>query len=207
MSGLANDIVRRAALVVRTSVPAMAKASDNSETGSALPELAKIFLETLLVGDATCINSRVRRLVWSYGQDFYSRSYSCKSKTLKHILLPYAVKTLTGNVKLVTYLNHLGNGLTYLRIEEINASIALMKISFGQERRLVLPSGVYPSKFTHLAWNNIDRLEETSSGGGTTHRANDIIIQPKVRPTDAESIIIDKGKLITVSTNYQVLQP
>ena len=28
-----------------------------------------------------------------------------------------------------------------------------------------------------------------------------------MRPTDSESIIIDKGKLITVRTNYQVLQP
>ena len=41
-----NDVVRKAALVVRTSIQAMAKASDNSETESALPESAKIFLET-----------------------------------------------------------------------------------------------------------------------------------------------------------------
>ena len=70
MSETAKDVVRKAALVVRTSIQAMAKASDNSETESALPESAKIFLETLLVGDATCINSRLRRLVWSYGLDF-----------------------------------------------------------------------------------------------------------------------------------------
>ena len=60
ISGLANDIVRKAALVVRTSIQAMTKASDNSETGIAFPEPAKIFLETLLVGDATCISYRVR---------------------------------------------------------------------------------------------------------------------------------------------------
>ena len=38
----------------------MAKASDNSETESALPEPAKIFLDRLLVGDAPCINYRVK---------------------------------------------------------------------------------------------------------------------------------------------------
>ena len=107
-------------------------------------------------------------------------------KTLKHIRLPYAVKTLTGNVKLVTYLNRLGNGLSYSQIEEIDTSIALKTISLGQERGLGLPIGVYPSKFTHLAWDNIDRLEETLSGGGTTQRVNGIIIQPTVSPTDAE---------------------
>ena len=63
MSEAANDVVRMTALVVRTSVQTMTKASDNSVTESALPEPAKMFLETLLVDDATCINSRVRRLV------------------------------------------------------------------------------------------------------------------------------------------------
>ena len=60
MSDAAHDVVRKAALVVRTSIQAMAKTSDNSETESALPDPAKIFLETLLVGDATCISYRVR---------------------------------------------------------------------------------------------------------------------------------------------------
>ena len=130
----------------------MTKASDNSVTESALPEHAQIFLERLLVGDETCINSRVRRLVCSYGQDFIHGVTVARVKTLKHILLPYAVKTLTGNVKLVKYLNRLGNGLSYSQIEETDTFIALKKISFGQERDLVLPRGVYPSKFTHLSW-------------------------------------------------------
>ena len=139
MSETANDIFRKAALVVRTSIQAMAKASDNSETESALPEPAKIFLETLLVGDATyCTNSRVRRLIWSYEQDFIHGVTVARVKTLKHNFLPHAVKTLTGNVKLVTYLNRLGNGLSYSQIEEIDTFIALKKISLGQERGLVI---------------------------------------------------------------------
>ena len=115
-------------LVVQTVTQAMAKASDNSEKESALPEPAKIFLETLLVGDATCINSRVRRLVWSNGQDLINGITVAIVKTLKHILLPYAVKTLTGNVKLVSYLNRLGNGFSYSQIEDIDTSIALKKV-------------------------------------------------------------------------------
>ena len=136
----------------------------------------------------------------------YSLSYSCKSKNTEHILLPYAVKTLNGNVKLVTYLNRLENGVSYSQIEEIDTFIALEKNSFGLERGLILQRGVY-SYFTHLGWENIDRLKETLSGGDTTNRVDGIIIQPTVRPTDAESIIIDKGKLKTLSTNDQVLLP
>ena len=91
-------------------------------------------------------------MVLSYGKDFIHGVTVVRVKTLKHILLSYAVKTLTGNVKLVklvTYLNRLGNGLTYSQIEEIDTSIALKNISLGKERGLVISSGVYPSKFTH----------------------------------------------------------
>ena len=206
MSDAAHNVVRKAGLVICTSVQAMTKASDNSETENALSESAKIFLEMLFVGDATCINFSVRRLVWFYEQNFIHAVTVARVKTLKHIL-PYAVKTLTGNVKLITYLNCLGHYLSYSQIEQLDTSIALKKISLGQEKGLVLLSGVYPSKFTYLAWDYIDRLEETLSCGGTTHRVNGIIIQPTVRPTYAESIIIDKGKLRTLSTNDQVLQP
>ena len=34
--------------------------------------------------------------------------------------------------------------------------------------------------FTNLAWDNIDRLEETLTGKGTTHRVNGIVVQPNV---------------------------
>ena len=34
--------------------------------------------------------------------------------------------------------------------------------------------------FTTLAWDNIDRLEETTSGEGTSHRVNGIAVQPRI---------------------------
>lgn len=39
---------------------------------------------------------------------------------------------------------------------------------------------IYPGVFTTLAWDNIDRLEETLSGDGTFHRINGIAVQPQV---------------------------
>ena len=43
-----------------------------------------------------------------------------------------------------------------------------------------LPGDIYPFVFTTLAWNNIDRLEETVSGEGTSQRVNDIAMQKKI---------------------------
>ena len=34
--------------------------------------------------------------------------------------------------------------------------------------------------FITLAWDNIDRLEETTSGEGTSHRVNGIAVQPRI---------------------------
>jgi len=48
-----------------------------------------------------------------------------------------------------------------------------------QNKRVILPSTVKPNVFTNLAWDNIDRLEETLSGQGTSHRVNGIAIQPR----------------------------
>ena len=42
---------------------------------------------------------------------------------------------------------------------------------------VVIPEGIIPNKFTMMVWDNIDFLEETPSGAGTTHMANGIIIQ------------------------------
>ena len=44
----------------------------------------------------------------------------------------------------------------------------------------ILPDTIRPNVFTNLAWDNVDRLEETLTGGGPSHRVNGIVVQPKV---------------------------
>ena len=41
------------------------------------------------------------------------------------------------------------------------------------------PDNIKPHISTSLAWDNIDRLEGTLSGGGMTHRVNGIAIQAR----------------------------
>jgi len=42
----------------------------------------------------------------------------------------------------------------------------------------MLADNILPHLFTTLAWDNIDQIEETLTGEGTTHRVNGIIVQP-----------------------------
>ena len=98
--------------------------------------------------------------------------------TPKHILLPWAIKTLTGNVELIRTMNRLGHGCSYIRLEEIDTALCIEKLESVQGGGVPLPSSIHPSVPTVLAFDNIDRLEELLSGAGTSHRVNGIIVQP-----------------------------
>ena len=82
-------------------------------------------------------------------------------------------------MELVQLLNRLGHSVSYSTMEEISTALCLQKLSSG-DGDISLPSNLHNQVFTTLAWDNIDRLEETISGGGTSHRVNGIAVQPKV---------------------------
>ena len=90
-------------------------------------------------------------------------------KPPKHIMLPFAVKSLTGNLELIQILNRLGHSISHSMMEEIDTALCLQKVSLAGGD-IALPVNIHPGMFTTLAWDNIDRLEETISGGGTSHR-------------------------------------
>ena len=142
-----------------------------------VPEPVKSFFCTLLTGDiGTNSNSeRVERLANSFGQNLVFNITNGREKPPKHVLLPFAVKSLTRNVELIQTLNRLGHGVSYSKLEEIDTALRLQKLSCGEDTPL--PSDIHPGVFTTLAWDNIDRLEETLSGGGTSHRVNGTAVQ------------------------------
>lgn len=78
------------------------------------------FLKTLVAGDSEKpLTSRVNRFIYSVSQDFMFAVSGGSSSTAKHILLPWAVKALTGNVKVIKLLSRLGHGISYSKLEEI----------------------------------------------------------------------------------------
>lgn len=96
-------------------------------------------------------------------------------------MLPFAVKSLTGNVELIQILNRLGQSVSYSQVEEIDTALCLQKQA-ASEDAIPLPQNIKPGLFTTLAWDNIDRLNETISGEGTSHRVNGIAVQTKLIP-------------------------
>ena len=114
----------------------------------------------------------------SIDQDCIHAITSGRQKPAKHILLQWAVKTLTGNVELIKILNRLGHGISYSQLEEMDTSFCLQKLEASDKDDIPLPDSILPCIPTTLAFDNIDRLEETLTGAGTSHRVNGIIVQP-----------------------------
>jgi hypothetical protein len=129
-----GDVITKAALQIRDDI----KKQDASQlwpptvehSEGSIPESVTHLLHTMLTGQHECVNpsQRVKRLTTSFGND----AISCgKNKTPKHILLPFAVKSLTGNVELIHTLNRLGHSISYSKVEEIDTALCLQKLALS----------------------------------------------------------------------------
>ena len=73
-------------------------------------------------------------------------------------------------------LNGLGHGVSYSWLEKNGTALCLQKMAANLNQKLVLPGTIQPNVFPTLAWDNIDRLEETLTGEGATHHVNGIVV-------------------------------
>ena len=113
--------------------------SQLTEDSINLPNEIKVFLATLLTGSSEypeepCL-SKVQRLVNSFGQDMVFGVTERRKKAPKHILLSYAVNTLTNNVELIRILNRCGYGVAYSQIEELNPALCLRKMAMTPQNK------------------------------------------------------------------------
>ena len=165
-----------------------------------LPDEVRVFLATLLTGHSKYPEepcpSKVQRLVNSFGQDMVFGVTCSQKKPPEHILLPYAIKTLTNNVELIQILNGCGHGVAYSQIEELNTALCLQKMEMTPENTVPFPDNIKPHISTSLAWDNIDRLEETLSGVGTSHRVNGIAIE--ARQTSSNVMVVEFANVFLV---------
>ena len=76
-------------------------------------------------------------------------------------------------------LNRFGHGISYEQVLEIETILAEKEIE-RDESGIILPRNVQPNVFSTFCWDNIDLLEETFTGKGTTHCTNRILIQREV---------------------------
>ena len=111
--------------------------------------------------------------------------------------------------EIIRTLNKFGHGVSYPQLEENDTALCLQKLATGLNHGVALPASIKPYVFTNLAWNNIDRLEETLTGKGTSHRVNGIAVQPKVYGPHlprAELPHVENKKQRSVSTEHQELE-
>ena len=66
-------------------------------------------------------------------------------------------------------------------------SNCLQKMALTPDNEVPLPENIQAHVNTTLAWDNIDRLEETLSGAGTTHRVNGIAAQAALAPGNEQA--------------------
>lgn len=129
--------------------------------------------------NVTVTDPVVRRLILSIGQDLAYNISKGRHKTPKHVALPMTVKNLTGSKEVISLLNRFGHGISYEQLLSVETAMAEKQIA-AEEGGVVLPSNVQPNVFSLFAWDNIDILEETLSGRGTTHCTNGIVVQRQV---------------------------
>ncbi len=119
------------------------------------------------------------------------------------------MKTLTGNVGIIKTLNNLGHGVLYSQLEKNDTALCLQKLAASNNQTVALPADINPYVFTNLASDNIDRLEETLTGKGTSHRVNGIVVQSRVfgpnLPRD-DLPQIEKTKSRTLAVEHQELE-
>ncbi|KAL9969089.1 hypothetical protein ACROYT_G021256 [Oculina patagonica] len=82
-------------------------------------------------------------------------------------------------------------------------------MALTQENEIPLPQNIQPFINTTLAWDNIDRLEETLSGSGTSHRVNGIAVQarhfgPQLPPLAVPEVARTRQRSVDSSTITEI---
>lgn len=149
--------------------------------------------------------TKVDLLTESFSQDLIYAVTCGQHKPPKHVLLAYGVKTLTGDADLIRTLNRLGHAISYSQLEENDTALCLQKLSATSSDDVVLPENIQPYVFTSLAFHNIDRLEETLTGGGTSHRVNGIAANPP-HPPKRSLPPVQKSKQRSIAVEEKSLQ-
>lgn len=120
---------------------------DDLDSGSAMiPDLVYNMMAWILLPQsefskeiAVKLPPDVHHLVVSLCQDLIHCVSHGRVKTPKHVVLPMTVKSLTGNVELITILNRFGHSLSYSQVEELETALADIQIA-KQQNGVLIPN-------------------------------------------------------------------
>ena len=162
---------------------------DPSKLSKYVPDLLDRFCSVLISGkssdNGSNINERTVRLKSCIAQDMVYSVSNGNIKTPKSVFFPAVVKSLCNNTEVVRLINHYGHGISYSLIEEIETEHALQIISEQKEKRVIIPDNMKSddgdSSVALMVADNIDNLECTLSGAGTSHRVNSILVKKQTQ--------------------------
>ena len=121
----------------------------------------------------------------SVAQDMVYLVSNGNIKTPESILFPSAVKSFCNNTEVVRLINHYGHRISNSLIEEIETEHALQIISEQKQKRVIIPDNMksddVDSSVALMVADNIDNLECTLSGTGTSHCVNSILVKKQTQ--------------------------
>ena len=139
-----KKLVQESAVIIRSEVSQLKnnmswppKVSELNTDMVRIPNLLQHFLSYLLHGP-----SKPSLKTSSIGQDIIYCVLSGQFITSKHILLPFAIKSMTGNAELIKIINRLEHGVSYTKLAEVDTAYAIQRIS--------KKSGLFLKKHNHI---------------------------------------------------------
>ena len=189
------------------SWPPKAEELHSSKTQLYIPALLDTFCTVLLSGKCPqngCSKiERVLRLKDSFSQDLVFAVFNGASRTPKSVLFPSVVKSPCNNTEIIKLINRLGHGISYSLIEEIETEYA-MKLIREQNHSCVIVPPEFQDEHTNssvalMVADNIDNLENTLSGAGTSHRVNSVLVMNK-QSGDTTDVQVDENNAMPGKT-------
>ena len=101
-------------------------------------------------------------------QDIVNLQSHGKVTTPKSLSLGISVKHRTGSSDLIRLLHSLGHCVSYDTVARAETAIAMGKL----QNPVAIPPGFCKGKLLIMVYDNIDFMEQTLSGAGTTHQMN-----------------------------------
>ena len=134
------------------------------------------FEQKLTLVEMVTVPDDIHCVIFSIAQDIVYAARHGRVQTPKHVSLAVSVHHIIGGIQLVDLLHSFGHCISKSRLQEVETAIASERLA--DDSGDLVPSNIVPNAPTVFVWDNNDFNEETSTGKGTTHCTNGIVIQP-----------------------------
>ena len=129
---------------------------------------------------------RRNRIISSIAQDLICNTTNGESKTVKHVELGLCTKIKTGSRRLITWLKHLGYGISYHDVNLIEMNIAEEQMA-NVTTAAHVPNNIGPEEFvTYVYENGAINVESVYR---SYHCTNTIVIQKKNLMTEPSRLL------------------